>query len=87
MVPHAMKYKLEFKPRAVKDLKELSVADQVRLLKRIENLENDLEGNVKRLTNVTPDFRLRVGYYRVLFEVKEDRVIIYRVRHRKDAYR
>ena len=87
MVPHAMKYTVELKPRAIKDLKALSVADRTRLIERMENLENDLAGDVKRLTNLTPDFRLRVGKYRILFEVDSDRVIIYRVIHRRDAYR
>jgi len=87
MVPHAMKYKVELKPRAIKDLNALSVVERTRLIARIENLENNLAGDVKRLTHVTPDFRLRVGNYRILFEVKSDRVIIYRVRHRRSAYR
>ncbi|HEY5075500.1 MAG TPA: type II toxin-antitoxin system RelE/ParE family toxin [Pyrinomonadaceae bacterium] len=38
------------------------------------------------MTNFTPEFRLRVGEYRVLFEVEGNKVLIYRVRHRKDAY-
>ena len=87
MVPHAMNYKVELKPRAIKDLKELSVADQIRLIARIENLKNNLAGDVKRLSKRTPDFRLRVGNYRILFEVDRDRVIIYRVMHRRNAYR
>ncbi len=87
MVPHAMKYKVELKPRAIKDLKALSVADQTRVIARIENLENNLARDVKRLSNASPDFRLRVGSYRILFEVDRDRVIIYRVIHRRNAYR
>jgi len=41
---------------------------------------------VKRLTNYTPEYRLRVGDYRVLFEIEEDVLVIYRVKHQKDAY-
>jgi mRNA interferase RelE/StbE len=50
-------------------------------------LANNLAGDVKRLTNFTPEYRLRVGDYRVLFEVKGDKLIMYRILHRKDAYR
>jgi len=82
-----MKYVIELKPRSIKDLAELSSVDRTRLLSRIESLENNLAGDVKRLTNFTPEFRLRVGKYRVLFEVDVNRVIIYRVMHRKDVYR
>jgi mRNA interferase RelE/StbE len=49
-------------------------------------MKDDLAGDVKRLTNFTPEFRLRVCEYRVLFEVEGNKVLIYRVRHRKDAY-
>src|SRR5215208_4567096 len=38
MVPHAMKYKVELKPRAIKDLNALSVVERTRLIARIENL-------------------------------------------------
>lgn len=31
--------------------------------------------------------QLRVGSYRVLFEVEGSDVVIYRIRHRKDIYR
>jgi mRNA interferase RelE/StbE len=60
---------------------------QRRIIAKIEALQNDLTGDVKRLTNFTPEFRLRVGDYRVLFEVVEGRIIVYRILYRKDAYR
>ncbi|MDM3847075.1 MAG: type II toxin-antitoxin system RelE/ParE family toxin [Aphanizomenon gracile PMC638.10] len=34
------------------------------------------------LTNFTPEYRLRVGDYRVLFELEEQTIIVYRVKHR-----
>ncbi len=82
-----MQYRVELKPRAVKDLRAIAPTERTRLLDRIENLENNLEGDVKRLTDFTPEFRLRVGNYRVLFEVDGQRVVVYRVLHRRDVYR
>jgi mRNA interferase RelE/StbE len=81
-----MIYQVEFKPRALKDLKTLPVAESARIVTKAEALRNDLAGDVKRLTNHTPEYRLRVGNYRVLFEVEGTKIVIYRVRHRKDAY-
>jgi mRNA interferase RelE/StbE len=81
-----MSYQIEFKPRAVKDLEAIDTGDARRIIEKVEALKNDLAGNVKRLTQFTPEFRLRVGSYRVLFEVEGTKVVIYRVRHRKDAY-
>jgi len=46
-----------------------------------------LSGDVKKLTNFTPEYRLRVGEYRILFEVENSKIIVYRILHRKDVYR
>ena len=82
-----MNYEIEFKPRALKDLKALPPTESSRIVAKAEALQNNLAGDVKRLTNFTPEYRLRVGNYRVLFEGEESKVVIYRVRHRKDAYK
>ena len=81
-----MNYQVEFKPKAIKDLQSLLAEVQSRVLTKIELMQNNLTGDVKRLTNYTPEYRLRVGDYRVLFEIEEDILVIYRVKHRKDAY-
>ena len=47
----------------------------------------DLGGDVKQLTNFTPEYRLRVGDYRVLFEIEGNTIVVYGVRHRREAYR
>jgi len=57
------------------------------IFSKIEALSDDLQGDVKKLTNFTPEYRLRVDDYRVLFETKNDKVTIYRIRHRKEIYR
>ena len=80
-------FKIQFKPRAGKDLSGLPASDQSRILQKVGMLQNGLTGDIKRLTNFTPEYRLRVGDYRILFEVVEDSVIVYRILHRRDAYR
>jgi len=65
-----MNYQIDFKPRAVKDLKKLPPQGNRRIVKKIEAMQNVLTGDVKRLTNFTPEYRLRVGDYRVLFEIE-----------------
>ena len=81
-----MRYEIHFKPRALKDLRRIPKADAARALDRLEDMRDDLFGDVKRLTNHTPEFRLRVGDYRVLFELEGRRVVVYRVVHRREAY-
>lgn len=82
-----MKYQLQFKPKAEKDLAKLSRDNVVRVIEKIEGLQSGLKGDVKRLTNFSPEYRLRVGDYRVLFEVEGNDIIVYRVIHRREAYR
>ena len=69
-----------------RSLARLPGIDRRRAMARIEGLQNNLAGDVKELANFTPEYRLRVGNYRVLFEIEGTTVVIYRVLHRKDAY-
>ena len=81
-----MNYRIEFIPRAAKDLKNLPPEQAVRVAKGIRKLADDLAGDVKKLTNFKPRYRLRVGDYRVLFEVEGETAVIYAVKHRREAY-
>ncbi|MEO6971520.1 MAG: type II toxin-antitoxin system RelE/ParE family toxin [Chthoniobacterales bacterium] len=80
-------YTLAFKPRARKDLKALSSENLRRILEKIEHLTDDIAGDVKKLTNSTPEYRLRVGDHRVLFQIEGGTIVVYRVVHRREAYR
>ena len=82
-----MRYDVQFKPKAVKDIGRLPTRIQAQILAGIDEMSNDLRGDIKRLTNFTPEYRLRVGDYRVLFELEEKTIVIYRIRHRREAYR
>ncbi len=85
--PHFfVRYESVFKPKALKDLQGLPPSLQVRILEKVELMQEDLQGDVKRLTNFTPEYRLRVGNYRVLFEVDAGTIVIYRIKHRREAY-
>ena len=83
-----MNYTVGLKPRAIKDLRRIQKPEASRIADAIERLADDLSGDVKRLTNFTPEYRLRVGQYRILFEVENDNeVVVYRIVHRREAYR
>lgn len=82
-----MKYKIEITKRALKDLKKIDQRNAVNILDKIENLSDDLTGDIKKLTDFTPEYRLRVRNYRVLFDVDNNVIRIYRVKHRKEVYR
>ena len=83
-----MKYEIEFKLKAIKDLKFVKDKSYLDLIiNKINLLANNLQGDVKKLTNFSPEYRLRVGNYRVLFELEENNIIIYRIIHRREVYR
>ena len=65
---------VELKPQAIKDLQGIQKQDAVRITSKLAELEAGLTGDIKRLTNFTPEYRLRVGNYRVLFEIVNPRL-------------
>ena len=79
---------IEIRKSAIKDLKQISepfktkIHNKILELKKFPNLQN-----IKKLTNFEPAYRLRVGNYRVLFDIFDDTVIIARVIHRKESYK
>lgn len=81
-----MKFRVEIAARARKDLRSLDREDARRVLRKLMLLETDLGGDVARLTEFRPEYRLRVGDLRVLFDVEGDVVIVRRVLHRSKAY-
>ena len=82
-----MPREIEIRRKAEKDLRAIPETDGQRITKAVLALRSGLTGDVKRLTNFTPEYRLRVGDWRVLFDVEADQITIYRILHRRDAYR
>jgi mRNA-degrading endonuclease RelE of RelBE toxin-antitoxin system len=70
---------------------QLRVIDQptaLRILHALARYVETGEGDVKRLQDIEPpEFRLRVGDYRVRFHDQGDTIRITAVKHRREAYR
>jgi len=79
--------KIELRKSAIKDLNIISEPYKTKLHNKILELQKfpNLQ-NIKKLTNFEPAYRLRVGNYRVLFDVTDDIIIIGRVLHRQNSY-
>ncbi len=76
--------RIELRPAAAKSLSRLSRPDRERILVAIEGLP---AGDVKSLTGRPGEYRLRVGTWRVLFELcKGDVIIVYRIVSPGSAY-
>lgn len=62
----------------------------VKVVAAVSDLANDpFPHGVKKLVGSEYTYRIRIGDYRVVYEVFENKLIIeiVRVRHRKDVYR
>ncbi len=62
----------------------LTVASQI--VRKISRLEQGLHGNIKRLRQADFGYRLRMGDYRILFDIEDDTIVIQKIGHRKDIY-
>ena len=81
-----MHYRLEIKEEARQQLRALPKEQRRNIGWRIEALQDDLAGDVKKLAARTQEYRLRIGNFRVLFVLEADLISVYAVRDRKEAY-
>ena len=84
-----MSFSIRVKESAAKELRRVAGPDRMRIVAAIDRLAETphlgaaLKGDLRGLR------RIRVGDYRVVYEVRDDEllVLVIRVAHRRDAYR
>ena len=85
-----MSYRVEFTPRAAKELAAVPPPFQKRIALRIDALAAEPRPrSAKKLAGSDDLYRIRVGDYRVIYQVA-DRVVlvtVIRIGHRRDIYR
>ena len=83
-----MAKKIAWTDQAKADIRAIDRETALDVLHNLARFVANEEGDVKRLQGIEPpEFRLRLGDYRVRFHDRGDSIEILRVRHRKDAYR
>lgn len=85
-----MAYRIQFTPRAERDFKSLDGSIRGRIKQRIDSLvENPYPQGIKKIEGEEELYRLRVGDYRILYQVKGKilLVLIVGIGHRRDIYR
>jgi mRNA interferase RelE/StbE len=83
-------YEVLIERNAERDLKSLPTAVLNRIVPRIKALaEAPRPFGCHKLTGSKNDWRIRIGDYRVVYEIDDPgkRVRIFRVRHRSEVYR
>jgi mRNA interferase RelE/StbE len=80
--------KVIWREQAKAQLRAIDQPTALRILHALAHYLETGEGDVKRLQNIEPpEFRLRVGDYRVRFHDQGDTIRITAVKHRREAYR
>jgi mRNA interferase RelE/StbE len=83
-------YRLFIKPSAVKEIEAIPTRrDRRRVVERIEALADKPRPAGCQQLSGADKYRVRQGCYRILYIIRDDRLIVtvVRVAHRKDAYR
>ena len=83
-------YSLSYKPSVEKDLQSIPRPLVARIIARVEHLPSDpFPPQSAKLQGAERLHRLRVGDYRVVYEVDTDalHITVQYVRHRRDVYR
>jgi len=82
------KYKLFYTNTAVKDIQRLDSVSKKKVKKKIESFSQKPFFYARKL--IKPplgSYRWRIGNYRVVFDIKGNRIIILRIGHRREIYR
>jgi len=85
-----MKYSVEFRPGVLKSIKHLPKRELLRIKKKIDELSDNLpDPATTKLKGDNNFHKVRTGYYRIVYEIHGDRLVILVVKigHRKDVYK
>ncbi len=86
------RYEIRLKPSAVRDMDRLRKYDAARVADGMEihlgrEPLKESKSRIKRLRGISdPDYRLRIGDYRVFYNVRGDQVDVLRVMHKNETH-
>ena len=83
-------YRIEFTPAADRDFRGLPHDVQRRLRPKIDALAGSPRPHgVETLAGEKDLYRIRVGDYRIVYQIRDEvlLVVLVRIRHRRDVYR
>lgn len=84
-----MSYSIEFSQEAASDIDFLYQADRrlfVRIINKIESLQDNPKAGKPLVGNHKGEFSLRVGNYRIVYELATHTIYILTIKHRKHVY-
>ena len=87
-----MKYAFRWRERAVRQLRAIPQPTALTILRALTPLGEDPrrpDADIKKLADYSDRYRLRVGDYRVIYEITDEQltILVVGVGHRREAYR
>ena len=83
-----MCYELVYTRRAAKDISKLQQNVKERIKKALEKYAEDPLFYARKMADPTlGTYRFRIGEYRVIFDIEEDKLIVLRLGHQREIYR
>ena len=79
-------YNIEWKESVLKDLQKLDKSIASRIYKKVGELSKDPSSKDIQKLRGFDSYRLRIGDYRVIFDIEKNNIIILKVGHRKNIY-
>jgi len=80
-------FEIEWKESAIREIEKLDRSITSRIYKKVDELKSDIYSmDIKRLRG-SDDFRLRVGDYRIIFSLINNKLTILKIGHRKKIYK
>ena len=85
-----MAYQVELRPAALRDFKRFPLEIQRRIRPTLDRLAtNPRPPGLEKLATQVNRYRIRVGDYRIIYEIRDAvlLVMVFRIAHRREAYR
>ena len=82
-----MPYDMDIRQEALETLRVMPEAVKREIGYRLHCLAQNFSGDVKKLRGSRNEYRLRVGNWRILFELNQNQISVYAISPRKDVYK
>ena len=82
-------YRIEWDSRALKELQKIPISDAKQILRKVSELSKSPYSGKALKGGFKGYYRLRSGYYRVIYSIKKNHllILILRIGSRKDIYK
>ena len=80
-------YHLSFSKRAKKEFDKLEGFVKIRVAKQLRKLSNGEKLDIKKVKGTISDYRLRIGNYRIIFQLEDKDIVVTKIGLRKNIYK